>query len=298
MQTVKSAKVTTLVDNVVYDGRLLGQFGFSTLVEVRSHDGKKHSIIFDTGFKKGGLLYNIKALKLNLSSVKFIVLSHGHIDHTGATVELVRKSEQKVNVIAHPHAFLPRFFVKKGKREHHGIPLKERKRDIQRAGAQVIETTLPMEIIPGVTTSGEIKRVNKFEKVRWKAKTIINGKQVRDPLLDDQALFLNLKAKGLLVLCGCAHAGLINTIEHALNVTKEKKVYGFIGGTHLIGSKEDRLKETIKKLGDHDFKLVSPAHCTAHKSIARLNQAFPEAFVVNYAGRVIDTARKVKTPVF
>lgn len=129
-------------------------------------------------------------------------------------------------------------------------------------------------------------------------KTIINEKQVKAPILDDQALFINLEGKGLLVLCGCAHAGLINTIEHALKVTRERKIYGFIGGAHLVGSKDDRLRETIKKLRKYDLKLVSPAHCTAHKSIVRLNQAFPKPFVVNYAGRVIDTARKLKAPVF
>jgi len=298
MQTVKSVKVTTLADNVVYDKRLLGQFGFSAFLEVRTHDGKKHFIIFDTGLKKGGLLYNVEALKLDLSPVEFIVLSHGHNDHTSATVELLRKSKQRVKVVAHPYAFLPRFIVKKGKREHHGIPPKERRKDMEEAGAQVIEATRPTEIIPGVTTSGEIERVNMFEKFRWKAKTVINGKQVKDRILDDQALFINLKGKGLLVLYGCAHAGLINTIEHALKVTEEKRVYGFIGGTHLVGSKEDRLNETIKKLAEYDLKLVSPAHCTAHKSIVRLNQAFPKAFVVNYAGRVIDTAKRVKNPVF
>jgi 7,8-dihydropterin-6-yl-methyl-4-(beta-D-ribofuranosyl)aminobenzene 5'-phosphate synthase len=194
--------------------------------------------------------------------------------------------------------FLPKFKIEKGKRRHHGVPRGERKTDILKAGGQIIETTHPTEIIPGVLTSGEIKRVAPFEKITWKNMTVINGKQTRDHVLDDQALFINIEKHGVLVLSGCAHAGVINTLQSALDVTQTKKLYGFIGGTHLIQPKENRLRETIRKLKEFDLQLISPAHCTGHKSIATINQAFPEAFVLNYAGRTIDTAKKLKDPVF
>jgi len=298
MQTVRSVKITTLADNVVYDGRLLGQFGFSAHLETKDQHGEKHSIIFDTGRKKGALLYNIKTLKLDSSPIEFIVLSHGHHDHTSATVELIRRSKRKVKVIVHPNAFLPKFKTEKGKKRHHGVPRGERKTDILKAGGQIIETTRPIEIIPGVLTSGEIKRVTPFEKVNLKIMTVVDGKQVRDQVLDDQALFINIERKGVLVLSGCAHAGIINTLQSALNTAKAKKLYGFIGGTHLISPKENRLRETLKQLKEFDLQLVSPAHCTGHKSIAMISQAFPKAFVLNYAGRTIDTAKKLKDPVF
>jgi len=298
MQTVRSVKVTTLADNVVYDGRLLGQFGFSAHLEIKDQKEKKHSIIFDAGYKKGALLYNIKALKLDLSPLECIVLSHGHLDHTGTTVELIKRAKRKVRVIVHPNAFLPKFKIEKGKRRHHGIPRRERKADIVKTGGEVAETTRPLEIIPGALTSGEIKRVTPFEKITWKNLTVIDGKQVRDHVLDDQALFINIEKHGILVLSGCAHAGIINTLQSALEVTKTKKLYGFIGGTHLIRPKENRLRETIRKLKQFDLQLISPAHCTGHKSISTLNQAFPEAFVLNYAGRTIDTAKKLKDAVF
>jgi len=298
MQTVKSVKVTTLADNVVYDGRLLGQFGFSAHLEINDHDGKKHSIIFDTGSKKGALLYNIKTLKLNLSPLEWIILSHGHHDHTSATVELIKRAKRKVKVIAHPNAFYPKFKIEKHKRRHHGIPLGERKTDILKVGGQVVETTRPKEIFLGVVTSGEIKRVTPFEKIAWKNMTVIDGKQMRDQVLDDQALFINIERHGVLVLSGCAHAGIINTLQSALDLTETKKLYGFIGGTHLIRPKEDRLRETVRKLKEFDLQLISPAHCTGHKSITTINQAFPEAFVLNYAGRTIDTTKKLKNQVF
>lgn len=297
MQTVKSVKITTLADNVVYVSRLLGQFGFSALLEIKDNKRKKHLIVFDTGSNKSALLHNVKALKLDLAPVESIVLSHGHYDHTSATVEIAKKAAGKVKVYVHPNAFLPKYRIRKRKEKHHGIPKGEGRTEIEKTGAQIIDTVEPTEIIPGVMTSGEIPRVTSFEKLTWKNMTIIDGNQVRDKLLDDQALFINIAQKGILVICGCAHAGLINTLEHASNVTKTKRLYGFIGGTHLINPKETRLNETIAHLKRLNLQLISPSHCTGHKSIAAFNQAFPDSFVLNYSGRVIDTAKKLKDPV-
>ena len=297
MEAVKSVKVTTLADNVVYDSRLLGQFGFSAYLEIRDRSGKKHSMIFDAGRNKTALLFNIKTLKLDLSQLEYIVISHGHYDHTSATVELIRKSKRKVKVIAHPNAFFPKFKIEKGKRKPHGIPKGEGKAYILKAGGQIVETAESFEVIAGVLTSGEIRRATRFEKITWKNRTLIDGKLVKDHVLEDQALFINIEKHGVLVLLGCAHAGLINTLQSALDVTKTR-LYGFIGGTHLIRPKENRLRETLSKLKEFDLKLMSPSHCTGHKSIAAINQAFPEAFVLNYTGRTIDTAKKLKDAVF
>jgi len=173
MESVQSVKVVTLADNLVYDNRLLGQWGFSAFIEVTDQNRIAHHIVFDTGSKKQALLYNIKALKIDLSLLEFIVLSHGHYDHTSATVELIKKSQRKVKVLVHPSTFLPRFRIRKKRREYFGIPKGEREVDIREAGGQIIETTEPKEIIPRVTTSGEIKRTNPFEKITWKAITII-----------------------------------------------------------------------------------------------------------------------------
>jgi 7,8-dihydropterin-6-yl-methyl-4-(beta-D-ribofuranosyl)aminobenzene 5'-phosphate synthase len=298
MQTVKSVKITTLADNVVYVSRLLGQFGFSAHLEIKDNKDKKHVLVFDTGSNKNALLHNIKALKLDLTTLESIVLSHGHYDHTSATVEIAKKARGKVKVYAHPNAFQPKYKIKKGKKEPHGMPKGEGRIEIEKTGAKIVETVFPTEIIPGMMASGEIPRITSFEKLTWRNMTIINGKAVRDKLLDDQALFINLARKGVLVICGCAHAGLVNTLEHALNVTKTKRLYGFIGGTHLIHPKEARLKETIAHLKKLDLQLISPAHCTGHKSIVAINQAFPNEFVLNYTGRVIDTSKKLKDPVF
>ena len=299
MESVRSAKVITLADNLVYDNRLLGQWGFSAFIEVVDKNRGVHHIVFDTGSKKQALLFNIKALKIDLSSLEFIVLSHGHYDHTSATVELVKNSRRKVRVLVHPYTFLPRFQIRKKKRKHIGVPKGEREVDIGKAGGQIVETTKPKEIVPGVITSGEIKRTNPFEKITWRnVKTIIEGKQVMDKIPEDQALYINIEKHGLLAIVGCAHAGIVNTLDHAVAMTGEKKLYGFIGGTHLIKPKEQRLNETIKRLKDYDLKLMAPSHCTGHKGMTVLNHNFSDAFVLNYAGRTIDTSKKLKDKVF
>lgn len=298
MEAVKSVKVVTLADNLVYDSRLLGQWGFSAFIEVIDQNRDVYYIVFDTGSKKRALLYNIKALKIDLSLLEHVVLSHGHYDHTSATVELIKKSQRKVKVLVHPFTFLPRFRIRKKRREYFGIPKGEREADIKESGAQIVATTRPREIIPSVITSGEIERNNPFEKITWKAMTIIEGKQVMDKVPEDQALFINIKEHGLLAIVGCAHAGIVNTLDHALMVTGVKKLYGFIGGTHLIQPKEHRLNETIRRMKDYDLKLMAPSHCTGYKSMIALNQIFPDAFVLNYAGRTIDTSKKLKDRVF
>ena len=295
---MRSVKVVTLADNLVYYSRLLGQFGFSAFIEVIDKDRTAHHIVFDTGSNKQGLLHNIKALKTDMSSLEFIVLSHGHYDHTSATVELIKKSQKQVKVLVHPYAFLPKFRIRKKRREYHGIPKGERATDIQEAGGHIIKTTKPTEIIPGIITSGEIERTNLFEKITWKAKTVIEGKQVQDKVLEDQALFINIRKHGLLVIVGCAHAGIVNTLDHALSATGARKLYGFVGGTHLISPREHRLNETIKMLKDYDLKLIAPCHCTGYKSMTVLNQTFPDEFVLNYTGRTIDTSKKLKDKVF
>lgn len=298
MDSAQSVKVVTLADNLVYDKRLLGQWGFSAFIEVVDHNRDVHHIVFDTGSKRQALLFNIKALKIDMSSLEFVILSHGHYDHTSTTVELVKKSQKDIKVMVHPLTFLPRFRIRKKRREYFGIPKGEREVDIKEAGGQIIETTEPKEITPGVITSGEIERTNPFEKITWREIAIVKGKQVRDKVPEDQALFINIKKHGLLAVVGCAHAGIINTLDHALKMTGTKKLYGFIGGTHLIRPKDDRLNETIKRLKDYDLKLMAPSHCTGYKSMTKLSQAFPDAFVFNFAGRTIDTSKKLKDKIF
>ena len=156
IRSVRALRITTLAENSCGLGtrdpssRCLGQWGLSFLLELADSRGDNRKVIFDTGMYKQALLRNIKALKVNLRDLDCIVLSHGHLDHTAATVEIV-KATGNTKIYAHPHTFLPRFWKDKtGKRHKIGVPNGEDEKEIERAGGEILLKAEPREIIPGV----------------------------------------------------------------------------------------------------------------------------------------------------
>jgi 7,8-dihydropterin-6-yl-methyl-4-(beta-D-ribofuranosyl)aminobenzene 5'-phosphate synthase len=163
MRSIHSLRITTLADNSAQH-ICLGQWGLSLLLELVDEEGHDKKVVFDTGIHKQALLHNVKRLKVNLSDVDCVVLSHGHYDHTATTVEVV-KTSGGVKVYGHPHTFLPRFFKDKtGKRRQIGIPKGEGLHEIERAGGDVKLTTEPTEVVPRVWTTGQIERATSFER--------------------------------------------------------------------------------------------------------------------------------------
>jgi len=275
---------------------LLGQWGLSFLLEFVDAKGKSRRVIFDTGVNKQALLYNIRKLKVNMSDINCVVLSHGHADHTAATVEVI-KAAGGVKVYAHPHAFLPRFYTdKRGKRQQIGVPKGEQLKEIESAGGEVLLSTKPREVMPGLWSTGQIRRVS-FENIiilsqREKLTIVADGKEIKDKILDDQALWMDVEGIGPLVITGCAHAGLVNTFLHVQKIGHFKHIRGMLGGTHLVGRSEEYLQQTIKELKQFGLTMISPCHCTGFKATARLWQAFNEAFVMNFSGRVIEIGKE------
>ena len=297
MNKVKSLRMTTLAENLVQVSGLHGQWGLSFLLELVDAQGQNRKVVFDTGKDKAPLMHNIKRLKADLSDVDCIVLSHGHGDHTVATVEVVEITGG-VEVYAHPHLFLPRFNVDRlGKRVRGGVPKGEGIAEIEAAGGEVVLTSEPREIVPGLWTTGQIPRVASFERVSPPLRggrriIIVDGEEVEDKILDDQALWMDVDEVGPFVITGCAHAGPVNTLLHAQKLGDFNSVHGFVGGTHLVGRSEAYLEQTLEALKGFGLKLLSPCHCTGFKATARLWQAFPEAFVLNFCGRVIDSSKE------
>jgi 7,8-dihydropterin-6-yl-methyl-4-(beta-D-ribofuranosyl)aminobenzene 5'-phosphate synthase len=297
MSMIRNLKITTLADNLVLT-KCLGQWGLSFLLEFVDTRGNSRKVVFDTGIEKKALIYNIKKLELDMSDVDCVVISHGHLDHTATTVEIVN-SAGGVNVYAHPHTFLPRFRQEKnGKRRQMGVPKGEGIEDIEKAGGKIIFNTEAKEIVPGLWTTGQIDRMTSFERALPLSKgertiILVDGKEVEDRILDDQAVWTNIDKAGTLVITGCAHAGLVNTLLQVKRIS-ERKLYGFAGGTHLVGRSHEYLQSTIKELRKFALTLISPCHCTGFKAMAKLWQSFPDEFVLNFAGRVIDTEKEVE----
>ncbi len=297
MDKINDLEVTTLAENTAT--HLLGQWGLSFLIKITDARGDKRKIVFDSGLVKDALLYNIKKMEVGLTDLDAIVLSHGHLDHTGATVELVGQSGG-VNVYAHPHAFLKRFYQSRdGKRRSLGVPQGEGIADIEKAGGKIILSDKPVEVFPGVWTTGQIDRKTSFESpfpLSEGERLLIAGneKEVDDDVLDDQSLWTDVRGEGPYVIAGCAHAGSVNTLLHIKKTGNFPNINGLIGGTHLVGRSEEYLQKTIRELRKFGLKLISPCHCTGFRAATKLWQAFPNEFVLNFSGRTIQAGKEPK----
>jgi len=296
MSLIRDLRITTLAENLVMT-KCLGQWGLSFYLELVDARGDHRKIVFDTGMHKESLLYNMKQLKVNLSDVDCVVISHGHGDHTAATVE-VAEAAGGVKVYAHPQTFLPRFHVDKtGKRRKHGVPKDEGLEEIEKAGGEVFLNAAPIEIMPGVWTTGQIRRETQFERTLPLSEgerliIVVDGEEIDDHILDDQALWMDVDGVGPFVITGCAHAGSVNTLLQVQRLCQFKKIHGLVGGTHLVGRSEEYLQQTIKGLKQFGLSLISPCHCTGFKATAKLWQAFPNAFILNFSGRVIEAKKE------
>lgn len=264
---------------------LVAEHGLSQLVTVFS-GAESHSILFDTGYTQSGVPHNLKQLGINLDAVEAIVLSHGHMDHTGSLYPILENLRRPITIVVHPEAFhAPRYFgLPDGRKLLFPSTLK--RDELTRAGGEVLESAEPLLLGEGtVMITGEIERTTSFEQGLPNAVLERDGKEEKDPIRDDQALVINLKGKGLVVVSGCAHAGIVNTILYAKKITNVDHVHAVIGGFHLSGPVfEPIIEKTIEAFTDMDLELIVPMHCTGWKAIQRFSESFPDAFVLNSVG--------------
>ena len=264
---------------------LLAEHGLSMLV--MAYQGKeKHPVLFDTGHSPVGVPHNIELLEVDLDEVEALVLSHGHMDHTGSLSTVLDRIAKSIPLVVHPDAFVsPRYFGLDDGRKLQ-FPATLVKADLQDRNVELVVSKTPTLLAHElVAVTGEVERVTKFEKGLPNAVLERNGKLEKDPIADDQSLVLNLKGKGLVVLSGCAHAGIINTILHAQKITGIRKIHAVIGGFHLSGPFfEPIIEETIRELKEMEPAVIVPMHCTGWKAIERFSQEFPASFILNSVG--------------
>jgi 7,8-dihydropterin-6-yl-methyl-4-(beta-D-ribofuranosyl)aminobenzene 5'-phosphate synthase len=264
----------------------VAEHGFALLVRVFKNE-EKHSILFDCGVSPKGVVENAQRLGVNLKEGEAIVLSHGHYDHFGgleAAVKAIGKPD--LPIIAHEDMFAARgMSLSNGTvRKYQDAPTTE-----QLSPARILTTRAPALLADDIIcVTGEIPRKTSFEQGFSRHMMLVGGVWQPDPLIrDDRALALNVKGKGLVVLSGCAHAGIINTVTYAQQITGISRVYAVIGGFHLAGkSNEDRIEPTIEELKRINPWLVAPSHCTGWKAMFAIAGALPEAFVWNSVGNL------------
>jgi len=264
---------------------LVAEHGLSQLVTV-STGGTPHCLLFDTGYSTYGVPHNIDLLGVDLGAVEAVVMSHGHMDHTGSLYPILERLGRPVPVVAHPEAFhAPRFFGLTDGRKLR-FPVTLTKEDLARLRGEVVESREPVLLCDGtVLVTGEVERTTPFEKGLPNATLERDGKEEKDPIRDDQALAIHLEGKGLVIVSGCAHAGIINTILHAAKVTGVREIYAVIGGFHLSGPLfEPIIEKTVEALSEMHLHMIVPMHCTGWKAIQRFAEAFPDSFVLNSVG--------------
>jgi 7,8-dihydropterin-6-yl-methyl-4-(beta-D-ribofuranosyl)aminobenzene 5'-phosphate synthase len=263
----KTIRITVLVENCVHRQGLVAEHGLSFHVQ-----SGEHSLLFDTGQTDLAVI-NAETLRLPLDWLEAIILSHGHYDHTGGVPAMLDVAPE-ARVYLHPAAF-----GKKLNRSHNGQSREIGMSDcvaqvIHRCAGGFIETKGRTEIMEGVFATGEIPRATTYEDTGGAFFLDAEGTRP-DPLVDDQALVIDL-GRSVVLLLGCAHSGLVNTLDHVQRLTNGKPVSAVIGGLHLGSASEERIQQTITRLRDAKLEMLAPAHCTGWPATAKLWQAFPD----------------------
>jgi 7,8-dihydropterin-6-yl-methyl-4-(beta-D-ribofuranosyl)aminobenzene 5'-phosphate synthase len=267
-------KITTLSENSATRA-CLGEWGLSMLVEA---DGRK--VLFDTGAGTAAL-HNAQLLGVDLAGVTTIVLSHGHHDHTGGLLGVLRLGGKK-EVIAHPAVWGRKYGAfGGGPKRFNGISFN--REGLESLGASFKLTTGAVRLSANMTTTGEIPMVTDYEAVE-KYLYIRDGDRFeQDPLADDLAMVIDTEF-GLVVILGCAHRGIVNTLRQAQKVTGKELIYAAIGGTHLVHASRGRLEKTAADLEEMGVQYLGACHCTGFNASAFLAGRFGARFFQNNAG--------------
>ncbi|SKC73646.1 MBL fold metallo-hydrolase [Maledivibacter halophilus] len=271
-------KLHILMDNYVTYRKLLAEHGLSFFIEANN---KK--IVFDTG-QSNAFINNAKALGLNLSEVENIILSHGHYDHSGGLEDLT-KLNKKARIYMHPCVLKKKFSLNKGILKDAGIPFEFK--DIGLSEERIKFNTGPLNIYDNILISGEIEKNNDFETIPKNLIIKENGELKQDNMIDEQFLIVREK-RGIIIVLGCSHPGVVNCIEYASTLIPEKKILAVIGGMHLKNASEERINKTIEYFKSKDIEKIIPLHCTGFEAISKFKRVFKDKCIIGSVGKLLE----------
>jgi 7,8-dihydropterin-6-yl-methyl-4-(beta-D-ribofuranosyl)aminobenzene 5'-phosphate synthase len=273
--TASTTRITVLVENTASRPDLGAEHGLSYWIEM---DDRR--ILFDAGHTDL-ILRNAAQLGVNLASADAIVLSHGHFDHTGGLAAVLPLCPQ-ARVFIHPKAFEAKF-SRHADGTVHDISMPASSAEaLRRHAGPVTQTEQPAKIIEGLFATGAVPRANDFEDTGGDF-FLDRACGKPDPIVDDQAMYLP-SSGGTVVLLGCAHAGVVNTLHHIARLTGDEPIHAILGGMHLHSATDRRLASTTEALARYTIDVLGPAHCTGAEPTALLRERFPRAFAACHAG--------------
>lgn len=274
-------RITTLADNTAGKPHIIGEWGFCALVETN-----EMTVLLDSGAGHG-VLHNAEQLGIDLQKIDTIVLSHAHYDHTGGIQKVLKKLGKDIDVIAPLDLWAEKYNIKDGIKNARYIGVPYTQTALESLGAKFIMTPDPVQLTDHLLTTGEVGIFTDFEQVGEDYLKIKVGDAFHnDPCLDDRALIVKTD-KGLIIVLGCAHRCLINTLHHARKVTGEKMIYMVLGGCHLIGASKELIVKTIDSLQEFDIQKIGVSHCTGLPAASMMAAEFGDRFFFNTAGTSI-----------
>jgi 7,8-dihydropterin-6-yl-methyl-4-(beta-D-ribofuranosyl)aminobenzene 5'-phosphate synthase len=313
----RDVAVTVLVDNRAdlivkstetvrrFRGKpLLAEHGFAALIDLKDAGIR---ILWDAGITTIALMENVERMEVDLSTIDKIALSHGHSDHRAAMTQVIKAAgrpapqrewepevpideildqikKRRVPLVAHPAAFRERWHIDKdGKKHGPGTPAP--RAEWEAAGADVILSEGPYQLGPGCWTTGTVPR-HSFEKGGISGGRFYRDGETfeRDRVEDDQAIVVHVADKGLVVVAGCAHSGIVNTVNHAREISGVDSVWAVLGGFHLAPASEEEIERTIDEIEKLAPTMIVPTHCSGFRAISRFAERMPDAFVQGVVG--------------
>jgi 7,8-dihydropterin-6-yl-methyl-4-(beta-D-ribofuranosyl)aminobenzene 5'-phosphate synthase len=275
---IRNLNITAIVENTAGTFDAAGEWGLALWIEA---DG--HRILSDTG-QGHTLLRNARLLGIDLSAADSLVISHGHFDHTGGIAEAIEAGFGG-KIYAHPGALAGKYQREKNPPHRSiGIPNAALRAVRSRLG-DLVQTTRPVEIAPGLIVTGVVPRRNQFEDVADPF-FVDEACTQPDPLIDDQALLIET-TKGWVVVTGCGHSGLINTLNYARELTGAAQIFAAIGGLHLFRASAERIAATVRSLHDFGVELIAPCHCTGFEATGALQNEFGSRVIALRAGLTV-----------
>jgi 7,8-dihydropterin-6-yl-methyl-4-(beta-D-ribofuranosyl)aminobenzene 5'-phosphate synthase len=279
----------------------VAEHGFSAMVNILRHNQSvSNSFLFDTGVSENGVIHNADILGVDFGKINGIILSHGHLDHFAGLVNIIKRisssrkaSTNNIDIFTHPDAFLRRWEIfPDGSRVKSPVLCEQ---ELQQLGGIIHKnsavTYLPSKESPLLAITGEILRETSFERgfpYQYTEDPTNEKNLIPDPLIrDDQALVVNISDKGLVILTGCGHAGIINTINYAKKITGVDRIHAIIGGFHLPaddGIFEVAIEPTLKEFQKAQPDYLVPCHCTGWKATNRIIETMPEKFIQSSVG--------------